>query len=187
MVIFSLPSNCLFFCFFFFFNDTATTEIYTSSHTLSLHDALPIWASCHLLCRALHGANDAVVRGAAAQVLVQGLLDLALARAGIAVEQRLGGHDHAVAAVAALAGLLLDESALQRVELLDRAQSLERGDGSLRRGRDGHRAGAHGFAVDQHGAGPALGETATELRAVQLQVVAQDVQERRVGRDRRYL
>src|SRR2546421_3067343 len=28
------------FCFFFFFNDTATTEIYT----LSLHDALPISA-----------------------------------------------------------------------------------------------------------------------------------------------
>src|SRR5215216_7891783 len=28
----------LYFCFFFFFNDTATTEIYT----LSLHDALPI-------------------------------------------------------------------------------------------------------------------------------------------------
>src|SRR5471030_2052420 len=28
------------FFFFFFFNDTATTEIYT----LSLHDALPIWA-----------------------------------------------------------------------------------------------------------------------------------------------
>src|SRR3712207_9072447 len=29
----------LFSKFFFFFNDTATTEIYT----LSLHDALPIW------------------------------------------------------------------------------------------------------------------------------------------------
>src|SRR3712207_7279150 len=27
-------------CVFFFFNDTATTEIYT----LSLHDALPIWS-----------------------------------------------------------------------------------------------------------------------------------------------
>src|SRR5881398_4237418 len=27
---------------FFFFNDTATTEIYTLSDTLSLHDALPI-------------------------------------------------------------------------------------------------------------------------------------------------
>src|SRR6187200_2234795 len=28
---------------FFFFNDTATTEIYTVSDTLSLHDALPIF------------------------------------------------------------------------------------------------------------------------------------------------
>src|SRR5258708_14455709 len=31
-------SLCLYYSFFFFFNDTATTEIYT----LSLHDALPI-------------------------------------------------------------------------------------------------------------------------------------------------
>src|SRR2546425_12126030 len=31
-------SPCVFCLFFFFFNDTATTEIYT----LSLHDALPI-------------------------------------------------------------------------------------------------------------------------------------------------
>src|SRR5277367_7194477 len=31
------------FCFFFFFNDTATTEIYT----LSLHDALPILLQIH--------------------------------------------------------------------------------------------------------------------------------------------
>src|SRR5213079_3721429 len=30
------------FHFFFFFNDTATTEIYTTTDTLSLHDALPI-------------------------------------------------------------------------------------------------------------------------------------------------
>src|SRR2546422_11564427 len=33
------PHCRLSFSFFFFFNDTATTEIYT----LSLHDALPIW------------------------------------------------------------------------------------------------------------------------------------------------
>src|SRR5213596_2524547 len=31
----------LFAIFFFFFNDTATTEIYTRPYTLSLHDALP--------------------------------------------------------------------------------------------------------------------------------------------------
>src|SRR5215831_21157846 len=35
--IFGATSPC--FLFFFFFNDTATTEIYT----LSLHDALPVW------------------------------------------------------------------------------------------------------------------------------------------------
>src|SRR3546814_10398691 len=29
-------------CLCFLFNDTATTEIYTYLHTLSLHDALPI-------------------------------------------------------------------------------------------------------------------------------------------------
>src|ERR1035438_8717434 len=34
----SLPSFVFCFVFFFFFNETATTEIYT----LSLHDALPI-------------------------------------------------------------------------------------------------------------------------------------------------
>src|SRR5437868_11344369 len=34
----------LFICFFFFFNATAPTEIYT----LSLHDALPISARCHV-------------------------------------------------------------------------------------------------------------------------------------------
>src|SRR6266853_5588218 len=39
MTLCSLSRHSL-FCFFFFFNDTATTEIYT----LSLHDALPIAA-----------------------------------------------------------------------------------------------------------------------------------------------
>src|SRR3546814_5844410 len=35
---------CGYGCIGFFFNDTATTEIYTYGHTLSLHDALPILA-----------------------------------------------------------------------------------------------------------------------------------------------
>src|SRR5205085_3047050 len=41
--IISHPSPTLQFSTFFFFKDTATTEIYT----LSLHDALPIWQSRH--------------------------------------------------------------------------------------------------------------------------------------------
>src|SRR5256885_9199734 len=41
--------------FFFFFNDTATTEIYT----LSLHDALPIWmeSSAVVFCNSVLGAR----------------------------------------------------------------------------------------------------------------------------------
>src|ERR1022692_5230154 len=42
VVLFCVVPFCFFF--FFFFNDTATTEIYT----LSLHDALPISAPCHV-------------------------------------------------------------------------------------------------------------------------------------------
>src|SRR5260221_9580610 len=54
-------------CFFFFFNDTATTEIYT----LSLHDALPICGDAHVYRaragrrggRDLRGAVDREARG----------------------------------------------------------------------------------------------------------------------------
>src|SRR5881394_1558745 len=35
----------------FFFNDTATTEIYTGWYTLSLHDALPIYRPSRALTR----------------------------------------------------------------------------------------------------------------------------------------
>src|SRR3546814_10327998 len=40
---------------FFFFNDTATTEIYTYGHTLSLHDALPICCVGARWTRSSHG------------------------------------------------------------------------------------------------------------------------------------
>src|SRR2546426_8767680 len=49
----------LLFCTFFFFNDTATTEIYT----LSLHDALPIYGS-ELALRRPGDDADARVRAA---------------------------------------------------------------------------------------------------------------------------
>src|SRR5213075_3583161 len=41
--------------FFFFFKDTATTEIYTTRHTLSLHDALPISRVCSPVPNTVHG------------------------------------------------------------------------------------------------------------------------------------
>src|SRR3712207_7765158 len=47
-----------FYCIFFFFNDTATTEIYT----LSLHDALPIWCPTDAAGAAPVWANFASTR-----------------------------------------------------------------------------------------------------------------------------
>src|SRR6266550_8935770 len=44
--------------FFFFFNDTATTEIYT----LSLHDALPISRACSSAGRVLPAPGAAEIR-----------------------------------------------------------------------------------------------------------------------------
>src|SRR2546425_2033673 len=46
---------------FFFFNDTATTEIYT----LSLHDALPICARCASRCLATRSWRRRSIRGPA--------------------------------------------------------------------------------------------------------------------------
>src|SRR6266480_5326438 len=52
----------LIFLFFFFFNDTATTEIYT----LSLHDALPINAARHLVTLEQADPNRLAIRGGSA-------------------------------------------------------------------------------------------------------------------------
>src|SRR3546814_7934337 len=41
-MMYTMIADALLFFVVFFFNDTATTEIYTYGHTLSLHDALPI-------------------------------------------------------------------------------------------------------------------------------------------------
>src|SRR2546422_11546618 len=70
-------------CCFFFFNDTATTEIYT----LSLHDALPIWAD--------RVAGAPVIR----QVLGVGRArhDGPMARPGVECLQKAPGDPHALA------------------------------------------------------------------------------------------
>src|SRR5213075_3279101 len=55
--------DCNMCLFFFFFNDTATTEFYTTRHTLSLHDALPISLSVSYIgrmARSLLARRDAM-------------------------------------------------------------------------------------------------------------------------------
>ena len=63
--------------------------------------------------------HDFHMRAAAAQVAGQGLGDFLVGGRGLVVEQGHQGHDHAVGAVAALGGLLVDERLLHRVQSVD--------------------------------------------------------------------
>src|SRR3546814_12364883 len=93
----------VFFVFFFFFNGTATTGIYTYLHTLSLHDALPISRRSGLRPRQpahnnMHPYPRHPARRGRSPDLRQGFDGLAIApRNGVAVAV-MAVDDHAFAA-----------------------------------------------------------------------------------------
>ena len=67
---------------------------------------------------ALDRLDDAGMRPAAAEIVRERLLDLRLGRLLVLGEEGGRLHDHAVDAVAALHGLLVDEGPLHRMRLL---------------------------------------------------------------------
>ena len=108
--------------------------------------------------------------------------DLGFGRLRVALEQRLRAHHHAGDAVAALRRLLLDEGALHRTRacsIVPRPSTVVISRPSSSATGVTHENTA--LAVDHHRAGAALAEAAAELRAVQLEVVAQHVEQRRLG------
>ena len=130
------------------------------------------------------------MRAAAAEIAGEPLLGLFERRLRRRREQRRGGHDHPAGAVAALRGLLGDERGLHAMRRFSRVPSpsmvviVVAGGAADRR-----HARAHRFAVHQHRAGAALAEAAAELRPVQRERTAQNVEQRlrripRVGGDR---
>jgi len=119
------------------------------------------------------------VRAAAAQIAGQSFFDLAVAGLGIFIEQRFGSHNHAVDAVAALHRLLVDEGLLDFVHLLSRAQAFEGSDRAILGGAHLGHAGTDGVTVHDDGASAALRHTAAVFGSVELEIVAQDVEQRR--------
>ena len=88
------------------------------------------------------------------------------------------GHDLPGGAIAALEGVALDEGGLQRMELLALGEALDGRDlASLHKGGE-REARFHALAVHQHRAGAALAEAAALLRAGQMQVLAQGIEQR---------
>src|SRR3989449_6636268 len=137
---------------FFFFNDTATTEIYT----LSLHDALPIFVVHHarlLLAGEPRAALQSVVRAAVAAVLSDAG-GLAVARRALGAERR--GRDPAEPVRRARGQL----GAVALHALPDRRRAVARDAGHARPRlaaprprvrRDAGRVGAAGVAVRPRG------------------------------------
>src|SRR5688572_32084696 len=81
--------SCFSIIFFFFFNDTATTEIYT----LSLHDALPIADSAALMADSVDMLGDGLVYGISLYALERSLrwrAGMALIKAGFILTLGLG-------------------------------------------------------------------------------------------------
>src|SRR2546422_10806245 len=107
-----------------------------------------------------------------------GLLDFDVCGFWFAIQKCLGSHDDAIDAKSALHRLLIDERLLNRVRLLEASEAFERRD--LRSRDSAHRrdAGTYCLAFDDHRAGSALTETATELRPAQRKIVAQHVEQR---------
>src|SRR5262245_46712964 len=122
------------------------------------------------------------MRAAAAEIVAQRLQYLRLGGMRVDRKQRLGAHDHAVEAVAALRGLFLDEGLLHRIRPLARAETFQRHDVAPGAAFDRDHAGTRGDAVDQHGAGAAFAEPAAIFRSVEFEIVAQHVEQSGVWR-----
>src|SRR5450759_2539802 len=122
--------------------------------------------------------GDLLVARAAAQVACEALLDLRDGGMGVLRQEGVGRHELAGDAEAALDGALVEERLLERAQVPVDREPLDRHD--LRPvGLDReHQAGIDDAAVQADGARTALAHEAAFLGARELQIVAQDVEQR---------
>src|SRR5580700_6791576 len=94
-------------------------------------------------CRAHHCAQDSRMRSAAAEIAGESLFDLLQSRMRRLVKDGPRGHDHPVGTIAALRGLLGDESGLDDIRLFRRSEAFESCDSAARGLFYRRDAGAH--------------------------------------------
>src|SRR5579871_653740 len=134
-------------------------------------------------CGAQNRADDPIVAAAAAKIARQCFAHLGFGGMWRPVEQRLGGHDHAVDAIAALHRLFCNERGLQRMRFGFAADAFERGDLTALHAANGGAARTHRRTADDHRAGATLRESAAEFRAGQFQIITKDIEEGRISLD----
>lgn len=114
---------------------------------------------------------------APAQMPGERLGDFGAAGIGVSSKQRRGSNEDARQAIPALAGLHVQESSLQRVRTLRRADAFERRDRLARQVADLDLAGWPFLALHDYGAGPALPGSAPILCRLKLQMIAQRLEQ----------
>ena len=124
-----------------------------------------------------------LIGSATADVAAHGVVDIGIGGRRLFGEQRRGRHDLSGLAVAALGYVDRRPRFLNGMRAGGR-QALDGDDlvGGLH-AADGERARAHQPAIDVHGAGSALRDSAAELRPGQPHLLADDPEQRRVGFD----
>src|SRR6266511_609422 len=127
--------------------------------------------------RHLHGADDVVVAGAAAEVALQRVPDLLLARVRGLPEQADRSHDEAGRAVAALQPVLHAKGLLHRMERAVRRQALDRRDLVPIRLNAQQRARLDRLPIQQNGARATRGRVAADVRTGQSEPLAQHIDE----------
>src|SRR5215510_9350379 len=132
----------------------------------------------HLVARGAHRLDDVLITGAAAEIGREHVEQLLVIDVRILL-QRIGGqHQEARRAEAALQRVMRDEGALQWMQIVRRAESLDGTDVLILRLHREHQTRAHRFAVDDHRAGPADAMLAADMRAGLPAVLADGIDQR---------
>ncbi len=116
----------------------------------------------------------------AAKMRLQFGADLLIGRFGILLQQCLRPHHYSGDAVAALGRLLFHEGALDRRGRFDCSETLKRRHLLALKQKQRRHAGQDGVAVHDHRARTALAEPAAEFGGIELDIVAQNIEQRRI-------
>jgi hypothetical protein len=131
--------------------------------------------------------DDVLVTGAATHRPLDPMPHLGLARVWIAIDQIVGGHDHAGRTESALQTVLVPERLLHGMQLPVGGQTLDRDHGRAVGLNGEDRARLDGLAIDEDRARAALAGVTADVGAGEAEVVAEKVHEEEARLDFRVL
>jgi hypothetical protein len=156
---------------------SATQERTTLSSHAAKASRLSFWRLQRIT--GLHNRlYDGGIAGATTDIPGDGLPDLVSARMGRFLQQGVGGHEQARGAETALQGMVLLKRLLQRMQRVALRQALDGHQLSAIGLHGEHETGTHGGTVIQDCTRPADAMFAAEMRAGEVQLLAQEIGQR---------